>query len=335
MAEAQLPDPLFIDEPDLSDDPVRSLAFSSSLRGCFLTLSHSFETRASHPPPRPSQSQKDGFRVAYDKEVRPSPCLLLSFTVPFALASLPLRCAAPSTLCTHSSLPIPQCPFEMRLQENDETPQEVGTLEAIRCRVCVQGDAATPTAVRLELSSEQDLFFHYTHQLDERSFRAVREEQRLMIDFQDYANVLARSLNAAIKEPHTHLAVFIMNRDGNARLDFIQVREPPRRRAFLSPTALSTGTSPPPPFFVLTRPHPLAQNLEYKFVELLSVSFLRSSEAATREHISFRYQSSRARLALVQARLNDVVTLVKVKNPSLLLSLSRGAFESAPSFLPL
>ena len=83
----------------------------------------------------------------------------------------------------------------MRIQENDETPQEVGTLEAIRCRVCVQGDAASPTSVRLELSSEQDLFFHYTHQLDERAFRAVREEQRLMIDFQDYANVLARSLN--------------------------------------------------------------------------------------------------------------------------------------------
>jgi hypothetical protein len=115
----------------------------------------------------------------------------------------------------------------MRVQETDETPQEVGTLEAIRCRVCVQGDAASPTSVRLELSSEQDLFFHYTHQLDERAFRSVREEQRLMIDFQDYANVLARSLNAAIKEPHTHLAVFIMNRDGNARLDFIQVRWPP------------------------------------------------------------------------------------------------------------
>jgi hypothetical protein len=66
-------DPLFVDEPDLADDP----------------------------------SQKDGFRVVYDKE----------------------------------------CPFEMRLQEQDESPQEVGTLEAIRCRVCVQGDVTTPTAV--------------------------------------------------------------------------------------------------------------------------------------------------------------------------------------------
>ena len=117
-----------------------------------------------------------------------------------------------------------QCPFEMRVQEHDQTPQEVGTLEAISCRVCVQGDTHSPSAVRLELFSEQDLFFHFSHQLDERAFRLVREEQRLMIEFQDYANVLCRSLNQAIKEPHTHLAVFIQNRDGNARLDFIQVR---------------------------------------------------------------------------------------------------------------
>ena len=199
-AASQLPDPLFIDEPDLSDDP----------------------------------SQKDGFRVAYDKEVRQwqrrgPQRLPRGSPRPFtrALALTPPTHTTATTAAVSPPPPPPQCPFEMRLQENDETPQEVGTLEAIRCRVCVQGDAATPTAVRLELSSEQDLFFHYTHQLDERAFRAVREEQRLMIDFQDYANVLARSLNAAIKEPHTHLAVFIMNRDGNARLDFIQVRWPP------------------------------------------------------------------------------------------------------------
>ena len=51
-----------------------------------------------------------------------------------------------------------------------------------------------------------------------------------MIEFNDYANVLARSLNQAIKEPQTHLAVYIMNRDGQARLDFIQNMECEERR---------------------------------------------------------------------------------------------------------
>jgi len=173
----------------------------------------------------------------------------------------------------------------MRLQE-DEAPQEVGTLEAIRCKVAVQGDTESPTSVKLELSSESDLFFHYTHIVDARSFRSVREEQRLMIEFNDYANVLARSLNQAIKEPQTHLAVFIMNRDGQARLDFIQ-------------------------------------NMEYKFVELLSVAFLRSPDDLIRASISFRYNATKSKLAIVSSKLTEVTNIVKIKNPSLLLQLQQ------------
>ncbi len=75
----------------------------------------------------------------------------------------------------------------MRLQETEEAPQEVGTLEAIHCKVAVQGDKSAPTAVKLELSSESDLFFHYTHLVDERAFKMLREDQRLMIEFSDCA----------------------------------------------------------------------------------------------------------------------------------------------------
>ena len=177
-----------------------------------------------------------------------------------------------------------EIPFEMRLQETEEAPQEVGTLEAILAKVSVQGDAAAPTAVKVELTSETDLFFHYSHVLDERAFKAVREEQRLMIEFSDYANVLARSLNQAIKEPQTHLAVYIMNRDGQARLDFIQ-------------------------------------NMEYKFVELLSVAFLRSPDDLIRSSIAFRYNALKSKLQIVSARLTEVTGIVKLKNPSLLLQL--------------
>lgn len=52
--------------------------------------------------------------------------------------------------------------------------------------MAVQGDISNPTAVKMELSSENDLFFHFTHLIDEKAFRAVRDEQRLMIEFSDY-----------------------------------------------------------------------------------------------------------------------------------------------------
>ena len=52
-------------------------------------------------------------------------------------------------------------------------------------------------------------------------------------------------LNNCIKEPHSFLAVFVMNRDGSAKLDFIQ-------------------------------------NIEYKFIELLSADFMASNEDIVR-----------------------------------------------------
>ena len=93
-------------------------------------------------------------------------------------------------------------------------------------------------------------------------------------------------LDTCIREPHSHLAVFVMQRGGRGHLDFIQ-------------------------------------NMEYKFVELLSVAFVAADDESVRQSITFRYNSVKSRLALMQARLQDINALVKVKNPSLLLQLQR------------
>ncbi len=63
--------------------------------------------------------------------------------------------------------------------------------------------------------------------------------------------------------------------------------------------------------------------MEYKFVELLSCRFLALPEDVVRAHVSFRYNVVKSRLALMQARLADVNSLVKIKSPSLLLQLQR------------
>eukprot|EP00747_Dinoflagellata_sp_TGD_P167990 gnl/TRDRNA2_/TRDRNA2_193421_c0_seq1.p1 gnl/TRDRNA2_/TRDRNA2_193421_c0~~gnl/TRDRNA2_/TRDRNA2_193421_c0_seq1.p1 ORF type:complete len:253 (-),score=65.82 gnl/TRDRNA2_/TRDRNA2_193421_c0_seq1:59-817(-) len=179
-----------------------------------------------------------------------------------------------------------ECPFELRVQDAETGPQEVGTLEAIRCKILALGDEPSPQHCRIELTSENDLFFHYTHSVDEHGFRSMQEHQKLMIDFPDYVSVVIRMLNNCIKEPHSYLAVFVMQRDGHARLDFIQ-------------------------------------NMEYKFVELLSCDFVASPEEVVRQQITFRYNSVKSRLALMQARLQDINALVKIKNPSLLLQLQK------------
>jgi len=179
-----------------------------------------------------------------------------------------------------------EVPFELRVQQVADAPQEVGTLEAVKVKLLLLGDESAPSAIRVELTSENDLFFNYIHTLDDAGFRQVQEAQKLMVEFADYSSVLTRMLDTCIRDPHSHLAVFVMQRGGRGHLDFIQ-------------------------------------NMEYKFVELLSCAFVAADDETVRQSITFRYNSIKSRLALMQARLQDINALVKVKNPSLLLQLQR------------
>lgn len=112
----------------------------------------------------------------------------------------------------------------------------------------------------------------------------------MTIDFCDFSSVAIKMLNSCIKEPSTYLAVFVMQRDGGAALDFIQ-------------------------------------NIAYKFIELMSLEFMASSEEVIREEITFRYNSMKSKLSLMQARLQDVNKMVKVKSPSLLLQMQKSGVK--------
>ena len=192
----------------------------------------------------------------------------------------------PSLAEGHHVLFDREVPFELRIQDSGSGPQEVGTLEAIKAKLLVLGEDSNPRQIKLELTSENDLFFHYLHNIDESGFRSLQESQKLMIEFSELPVIIIRMLNSSIKEPHSFLAVFIMHKDGRARLDFIQ-------------------------------------NIEYKFIELLSLDFVATSEEMVRQQIAFRFNSTKSKLAILQARLQEISALVKVKNPSLLLQLQR------------
>jgi hypothetical protein len=52
-----------------------------------------------------------------------------------------------------------------------------------------------------------------------------------------------------------------------------------------------------------------------------------SNEDIVRQSITFRYNSAKSKVALMEARLQDVNNLVKIKNPSLLLQLQKGGTQ--------
>ncbi|GAX76205.1 hypothetical protein CEUSTIGMA_g3649.t1 [Chlamydomonas eustigma] len=149
------------------------------------------------------------------------------------------------------------------LTQSSHHETQVGALEAIRVKILVKGEPGRLDSLKVELSSESNLFFHYAHEMDAKGFQAMQESQRLMVTFTDYPTVLLRMLNQCIKDPHIQLAVFVMQPNGEARMDFIQ-------------------------------------NMEYKFVELLSCRFMASPEDVVRQQVSYRYNVVKARLTLMQ-----------------------------------
>ncbi len=217
-----------------------------------------------------------------------------------------------------------EVPFELRVQQVADAPQEVGTLEAVRVKLLLLGPDSSPSSVRMELTSENDLFFNFTHTLDEAGFREVQEKQKLMVDFADYPGVLTRMLDTCIKQPQAHLAVFVMQRGGKGHLDFIQNMEYKFVELLSCSFVASDEETVPPRPLAPSPPRPLAPSPPHP----LAPSPPRSTPHAgrtpqVRQSITFRYNSVKSRLALMQARLQDINALVKIKNPSLLLQLQR------------
>ena len=196
----------------------------------------------------------------------------------------------PSLSEGHKLLYDREVPFELRLEDSNG-PQEVASFEAIRCKILLGGEEQSPSQIRIELSCENDLFFHFTSDVDEETFKVMQDNQKLCIQFNEYSNLTKRLLNNCINEPQSYIAVFIMQKEGTARLDFIQ-------------------------------------NIEYKFIELLSIDFVNSPDDTVRRQIAYRYNALRSKLELMQNRIQTISNIVKLKNPSLLLQI-----QKAPSKL--
>ncbi len=56
-----------------------------------------------------------------------------------------------------------EVPFELRLEDTNG-PQEVASFEAIRSKILILGEDVNPSQIRIELSCENDLFFHFTNE---------------------------------------------------------------------------------------------------------------------------------------------------------------------------
>ena len=182
-----------------------------------------------------------------------------------------------------------EVPFELRL-EDTEGPQEVASFEAIRCKILIGGEENNPIQIRIELSCENDLFFHFTSDIDEEVYKIMQENQKLTVNFNEFYNLVKRLFNNCINEPQSYISVFIMQKEGTGRLDFIQ-------------------------------------NIEYKFIELLSIDFVNSPDDTVRKQIGYRYNALRSKMEMMQDRINVINNIIKIKNPSLIHQINKAPYK--------
>ena len=197
----------------------------------------------------------------------------------------PIEDKDPSLSEGHKMLYDREVPFELRLEDSNG-PQEVASFETLRSKILTKEENNIPTQIRIELSSQNDLFFHFTSNIDEETYKVMKEKQKLTVDYDGFTNLLKKLFNNCINEPQSFIAVFIMQKEGTARLDFIQ-------------------------------------NIEYKFIELLSVDFVNSPDDTVKKQITYRYKSIKTKLELMQNRMKDISNIIKTKNPSLLLQIQK------------
>ena len=190
-----------------------------------------------------------------------------------------------------------EVPFEIRAAESpgDESS---GAYEGLMVKILVQPNSLSNnnesnnnnnenagfTSLRVELSSETDLFFHYTCAINYQGYVMLREDQKLTCDFKDFLQSLIRMFNRCISEPQSLVAVVLLGSDATATLQIIQ-------------------------------------NFDYKLVEVLALPFRESPTDLVRCHVEYRYRAIRSRLAIMTSKLHDVAALVKVKDASALLPM--------------
>jgi len=100
-----------------------------------------------------------------------------------------------------------EVPIELRLVEDEKEANEMGTLESIKTKILIQGDIEAPECVKVELTSEADLFFHYTCMVTAESFPELRDSQQLNVGFDAFIGLLIRMFNNVHKEPHVYFAI--------------------------------------------------------------------------------------------------------------------------------
>lgn len=178
-------------------------------------------------------------------------------------AAMQLEEADPSLADGFRLAYLREVPCEIRFPPS-ATDQPNKVVRGIDVKIVTQTEpgAALPMTARVELTNPDDFYMHYSFLMNYLGFDALKVHQNLSCNFEEFPQLLRKRFNEAVEDPSKYLFVFQFSGNGEGTLFFVQ-------------------------------------NMKYKYVELLSLPFVESTEDIIRESANFRHNLVRSKLQML------------------------------------
>jgi len=92
--------------------------------------------------------------------------------------------------------------------------KDLASFEPIKCKLLIDCENGNnmPNLIKIELSSENDIYFHFTNIVDEKKFEKIKKEQNLNINFPQVCQLFEKMCENCRAYPNEYICFFVLNK---------------------------------------------------------------------------------------------------------------------------
>ena len=174
-----------------------------------------------------------------------------------------------------------ELPMDLKI-ENKKGKKDICSYEGIMFKVLKMQSysKSIPRHIKIEIFSENDLFFHFTSIVDEEIFKVMKEKQFLTIEYKDFIPLIEELCENCLGDNDIYTINFIMKKKGEASLEIVK-------------------------------------KLDVKYIDLLKIEFINNSDDYIMKQMLFRYGSLKAKMDYYKDCIKIAGDVILEKNPSI------------------
>ena len=179
-----------------------------------------------------------------------------------------------------------EIPFEIRYEDENIPENKRNLFQNLICKILITDEMLNEINVKIEICNDRDLFFYYCIDLNSSLFEKMKEEQKLICNFQEFSDLLIKYFDFCVSDKSNYLAVLNIQKNSKANLE-------------------------------------LLENLEFKFAQLININLWPASEDLIREQIAYRYNSMRALKDIMENRIYIINNVLRDIDPPLIFEVKK------------